>query len=134
MPHRKSLSLVWRKYPQRYRLVGTKCLTCGTHFFPPRDFCPKCRRKGEIVEHKMKGIGKIHSYTIVRVPQEGFELETPYILAIVELEEGPKLTTQICDIKLEEVSIGMPVKVTFRRICEDGNSGIINYGYKFTKL
>lgn len=133
MPHRKSLSLVWRKYPQRYRLVGTKCLTCGRYFFPPRDFCPHCRRKGKIVKYRMKGTGKIHSYTVVRVPQEGFELETPYILAIVELDEGPKLTAQICDVDPEDVTIGMPVKVTFRRISEDGDSGIINYGYKFTK-
>ncbi|MCD6414423.1 MAG: Zn-ribbon domain-containing OB-fold protein [Candidatus Diapherotrites archaeon] len=133
MPHRKSLSLVWRRYPQRYQLIGSKCLTCGTHFFPPRDFCPKCRRKGEIVEQKMKGTGKIHSFTVVRVPQEGFEMEVPYVLAVVELDEGPKLTAQIISVKPDEVSIGMPVKMVFRRISEDGDSGIINYGYKFEK-
>ena len=133
MPHRKSLGLVWRRIPQRYRLMGTKCLTCGTHFFPPRDFCPNCRRKGKIVEHRMKGRGTVYSYTTVRVPQEGFELEAPYILAIIQLQEGPRLTAQLCDVSPEEVYIGMPVKMVFRKITEDGDEGIIHYAYKFTK-
>ncbi|MCD4739897.1 Zn-ribbon domain-containing OB-fold protein [archaeon] len=131
MPHRKSLGLVWRRIPQRYRLMGTKCFTCGSHFFPPRPWCPKCRRKGKIEKHKMKGRGKIHSYTIVNVPQQGFDLEVPYILAIIELLEGPKLTAEITNTEPEHVSIGMPVKMVFRKISEDGDSGIIHYGYKF---
>lgn len=131
MPHRKSLGLVWRRIPQRYRLMGTKCNTCGRHFFPPRRFCPDCRRKGDIVEHRMKGKGRVYSYTNVHVPQQGFELENPYVLAVVELVEGPKLTAQVCDVSPEDVSIGMPVKVVFRKISEDGESGILHYGYKF---
>lgn len=131
MPHRKSLGLIWRRLPQRYRLMGTKCTTCGTHFFPPRQWCPTCRRKGKIVEHRMKGKGLVYSYTVVRVPQQGFAMESPYVLAIIELNEGPKLTAQICDISPEEVEIGMPVKAVFRKISEDGNTGIIHYAYKF---
>jgi len=134
MPHRKSLGLVWRRIPQRYRLRGTKCATCGAHFFPPRHWCPSCRRKGDIIEHNMKGLGNVHSYTVVKVPQEGFERESPYILALVELVEGPKLTAQLCDVSPGEVEIGMPVKMTFKRISEEGESGIIHYGYKFEPL
>ena len=47
----------WRKIPQRYNLIGTKCETCGRHFFPPRTFCPDCRRTGKIVDHKFAGFG-----------------------------------------------------------------------------
>ncbi|MDO5846055.1 MAG: zinc ribbon domain-containing protein, partial [Methanocorpusculum sp.] len=39
----------WRKIPQRYNLVGMKCETCGSVFFPPRAFCPHCRRDGKMV-------------------------------------------------------------------------------------
>jgi hypothetical protein len=119
--------------PQRYWMNGTKCSVCGTHFFPPRHFCPKCRRKGKIEEHRMKGKGQVYSYTVIRSPQQGFELENPYVMAIVQLYEGPKLTAQLCDVNQDEVKVGMPVKMVFRKISEDGESGIIHYGYKFTK-
>lgn len=132
MPHRKSLAAIWRKIPQRYRGDSTMCENCGTHFFPPRAFCPKCRRKSKIQPYSPSGKGKIHSYTVVHVAQEGFEREVPYALAIVELEEGAQLTAQICDVDLKDLRIGMPVEVTFRRISEDKHDGIIHYAYKFT--
>ena len=52
----------WRKIPQRYNLIGTKCETCGRHFFPPRTFCPDCRREGKIVDHKFAGKGTVVTY------------------------------------------------------------------------
>ncbi|HDJ27195.1 MAG TPA: transcriptional regulator, partial [Aciduliprofundum sp.] len=60
-----------------------------------------------------------------------FKLQKPYILAIIELEEGPRVTGQIVDAEPNEVYIGMPVRMVFRRIRQEGASGIIHYGYKF---
>ncbi|MCK4327569.1 MAG: Zn-ribbon domain-containing OB-fold protein [Candidatus Diapherotrites archaeon] len=134
MPHRKSLASVWRRIPQRYRMESTMCETCGTYFFPPRNFCPTCRRKSKIKHYAAKGTGKVYSYTVIHVPQEGFELEIPYVLAVVELDEGAKLTAQLCDVDLEDLKIGMPVEVTFRRISEGKGGGIIHYAYKFTPI
>jgi len=131
MPHRRSLAAIWRRIPQRYRMESTMCETCGTHFFPPRTFCPKCRRKGVLKPYKPNGRGRIYSYSIVHVPQAGFELETPYVLAIIELEEGARLTAQVCDVNFSELAIGMPVEVTFRKVSEGRNGGIIHYAYKF---
>ena len=45
-----SVARFWRKIPQRYNMLGTKCETCGRHFFPPRTFCPDCRRAGKIAD------------------------------------------------------------------------------------
>ena len=132
MPHRKSLASIWRRMPQRYRLETTMCETCGQYFFPPRNFCPTCRRKSKIKPCKAKGTGTVYSYTIVHVAQQGFEVEVPYILAIVELDEGAKLTAQLCDVDPEDVRIGMPVEVAFRRVSEAKGGGIIHYAYKFT--
>ena len=134
MPHRKSLSLVWRRIPERYNLIGKECKTCGTVYFPPRHVCPKCRRKGKIVERKLKGTGKVLTYTEVHVPPDGFEEQAPYIIAIVEFDEGASVTGQIVNCKKGEMRIGMPVEVCFRRISEDGESGIILYGFKFRPL
>ena len=59
---------------------------------------------------------------------------TPYILGIIELDEGPKLMGQLVGIDSENVKIGMPVEACFRKISEDGNSGIIHYGFKFREV
>jgi uncharacterized OB-fold protein len=134
MPHRKSLGAIWRRVGQRYRMGGTACENCGRAFFPPRTFCPDCRRKGRIVQKQMSGRGKIHSFTVVHVALEGFEQLVPYILAIIELDEGPRVTGLLCDVAPYDVGIGMPVQAVFRKISEDGDAGIIHYGYKFAKV
>lgn len=121
----------WRKIPNRYNLVGTKCNKCDSVFFPPRSVCPECRSVGKLESFSLDGTGNIVSYTEVRAPPEGFEDETPYIIAIVELDEGPKITGQITGYKPEETKIGRRVKVIFRRVGEEGSRGIIHYGYKF---
>jgi len=130
MPHQQSVSNVWRRYPQRYYLQGNKCQTCGTPYFPPRVVCPKCRRKGKLEPYQFDGTGKIETYTKVHVAPDG--MEAPYYLAVVTLENGARLTAQI--VGTETVEIGMPVKLMFRKIAEDGDSGLIHYGYKFTPI
>lgn len=124
----------WREIPSRYNLIGTRCDNCGKVFFPPRYLCPNCRRAGRPEPCQLKGRGKILSYAVIHVPPKGLEDQTPYVLATVELEEGPRLTTQITDCNPDEVKIGDEVEVVFRRINEDGDGGAIFYGYKFRPL
>lgn len=121
----------WRRAKERYRLLGSKCEICGSTFFPPTKVCPKCRRKGKIVPTEFSGKGKIYSYTIIHSAPKMFEKYTPYILALVELEEGPKVMSQIVDCKPEEVKIGMDVEVCFRKLFEQDEEGVISYGFKF---
>ena len=92
--------------------------------------CPGCRREGEIEEFKFSGNGEIVTYTVIHTAAEGFEGMTPYVLAIVQLEEGPRLTTQVvADVK--DMSIGMKVKPVFRKLGQSGERGMIYYGTKF---
>ncbi|AEF96975.1 Zn-ribbon domain-containing OB-fold protein [Methanotorris igneus] len=121
----------WRHIRERYNLIGVKCKNCGTVYFPSRILCPKCRRKTQMEEIKLSGKGKVYTYSVVHTPPKEFEKIAPYIIAIVELEEGPKVTAQIVDCDKDEIYIGMPVEAVFRRIKEDGEDGIISYGYKF---
>jgi len=125
-----SVARFWRKIPQRYNLIGTRCTTCGRYFFPPRSFCPDCRRAGKIVSYKFPGTGSVVTYTIIRTASEQFEQMTPYALAIVKLDEGPLFTAQLV-CSPEEVRIGMRVRPVFRRISTDGDSGVIHYGTKY---
>jgi hypothetical protein len=128
-----SVARFWRKIPQRYNLVGTRCGTCGRYFFPPRSLCPECRRAGRIVEHQFRGDGTVVTYTVVRSASEQFEHSTPYVLAIIRLDEGPRFTAQLV-CSPEEARIGMRVRPVFRRISTDGESGAIHYGTKYVPV
>lgn len=121
----------WRHIPQRYNLMGSKCTHCGEVFFPKRVICPECRRKGKLDDIKFSGKGKIHSYSIIHTPTEEFKVISPYVVAIIELEEGAKITSQIVDNNDEDVQIGDEVELVFRKIKEEGDEGVISYGYKF---
>jgi len=126
----------WRENPSRYNLVGVKCNSCGRHFFPPRAICPVCHRKsvGKMERVKLKGVGKLFSITEVHEGLEELNLQRPYILAMVELEEGARVTAQVIDCDACDLEIGMPVRATLRKLSEEGPSGVIHYGYKFVPI
>ncbi len=126
-----SIPRFWRNTQSRYNLVGTRCGKCNEAYFPPKRICPKCRRQSQLAKTKFAGTGEIVSYTVIHAAPEGFEKETPYVMAIVKLDEGPMLTTQIVDCDGLDVTIGMRVKSVFRKIREGGKEGLIYYGYKF---
>jgi uncharacterized OB-fold protein len=121
----------WREIPYRYQMIGTRCSSCEKVFFPPRSLCPNCRRAGKVEELTLSGSGEIVTYTVVRVAPEGFEREAPYVVAIVQLDEGPRITSQVVDCEPEDVAIGSRVRAVFRKINDEGPAGAIYYGYKF---
>ncbi len=123
-------SRYWREIPQRYRLEAAKCKNCGFIAFPPRLVCPRCQsRVFETII--LADAGKIVTYTIIRVPPHPFSDQAPYAVGIVELDDGVRLTGQIVDCAFEELKIGRRVKIEFRKIYEEGEAGVIYYGYKF---
>ena len=126
-----SLPLLWRRFPERYLMAGNKCETCGTSFFPSRKVCPNCRRKGKLVAEEMPRSGKIDSWTEVFSAPYGFEMETPYMVAIIELDNRAKVLSQVVDSKKEKIKIGAKVKKVFRKISDIDPEGPIAYGYKF---
>jgi hypothetical protein len=126
-----SIPRFWRSIKSRYNLIAIKCLNCGRVYFPPRAICPECRRKSRLEKIKLRGKGRVLSYTVIHSPPVGFENKGPYIMAIVKLDEGPCLTTEIVDCEQRDMKIGMQVERVFRKIREDGESGLIHYGFKF---
>lgn len=122
---------MWRNQRERYNLLGVHCEVCNESFFPTRKICPNCRRKGKLSEKAMPRTGKIYSFTLVTGAPVGFEYETPYFLAIIELDNGVKILSQVVDSDAEKVKIGQPVKAVFRRIQSGGEEDAIAYGYKF---
>jgi uncharacterized OB-fold protein len=120
----------WREIPQRYRYEAAKCAACGKIHFPPRLVCSACR--GTVfTKTTLAPEGEVETFTIIRVPPSGFGAETPYAVGIVKLDDGVKVTAQIVDVDLAELQIGQRVRVEFRRVQTDGESGILCYGYKY---
>ncbi|MBM4170724.1 MAG: Zn-ribbon domain-containing OB-fold protein [Ignavibacteria bacterium] len=118
-----------RDIPQRYRLEGGKCTKCSYIAFPPRLVCPKCKSKSFEPYHLSRE-GKILTFTIIKVGPDKFSKETPYVVAIIELNDGARLTTQVADCDVERVALGAKVKLVFRKIQDEGKSGLHCYGYK----
>ena len=100
----------WRHIQQRYNLIGSKCTTCGELFFPSRVVCPNCRRKGNLEPFQFSGKGKIYTYSIIRSAPDDFKKSAPYAVAVIELEEGAKLTSQLVDCDVDDIEIGDDVR------------------------
>ena len=79
-------------------------------------------------------IGKIISWTVIRVPPEGFSMFAPYPIVIVELEDGSHMTVQMVDWEKENLKKGQKVIVVVRRACESVEDGVISYGLKVRPL
>ncbi|MHB8605619.1 MAG: Zn-ribbon domain-containing OB-fold protein [Thermoplasmatota archaeon] len=128
-----TVSRFWREIDARYTLTGAHCKNCGHTMFPPRALCPKCRHAsvGKLEPKRLAGEGVVEEFTVVHKAPVGFELQAPYVMALVKLAEGPRVLAQIVDTKPGDVREGAKVRAAFRRINEDGEAGVVHYGYKF---
>ncbi len=97
------------------QLLITTCEDCGFRTHPPVPRCPSCFSE-RVAPAAVSGRGHVYSYTINR-QQWNPDLEVPYVLAIVELDEQPglRLLTNIVGMPVDEVAIDMPVEVGFVR-------------------
>lgn len=107
-----------------------RCSECGNVAYPPRARCGKCG-SSKFENYRLPEKGELLTFTVVRNPPKGFEKMPPYIIGVVKLEDGTVITSQITDVEPEEVSVGIKVEAVFRKVVEDGDSGIIQYAIKF---
>jgi len=97
----------------REQLLLTSCNSCGEVIWHPRPFCPSCS-SADVSWMPASGSGVIYSYTIVRVGAEAeYARQMPYVLAYVELDEGPRVLTNVVGVTEEDLSIGLPVRAVF---------------------
>jgi uncharacterized OB-fold protein len=101
-----------------HRLEIPRCNACGKFWFPPSQSCPHCLA-ADFSWVPVSGKGKVFSFvTFHRVYHPAFAKEVPYVVALVELEEGPRLLTNIVGVAPEAVVCDMPVKVVFDDVSE----------------
>ena len=98
---------------KQHELRVQKCAACGHHQFYPRLYCTACM-SDRVEWVKTSGRAKVLSYTIIYRPvTQAFAGNVPYVVAMVTLDEGPQMMTNIIGCEPEKVHIGMPVQVTF---------------------
>ena len=95
------------------RLMIQHCDDCDTAIFPPKPLCPKCW-SASVAWREASGQARIESFSVVyRAPNETFAPEVPYVVALVLLDEGPRMMTNIVDCPPEQVEIDMRVRAVF---------------------
>ena len=98
---------------RRGELVLPRCRTCSTVFFYPRELCPECL-SSDLDWVTASGRGRVYSYTIVHQPAHPtFRADSPYVYAIVQLDEGVRMVSNIVDCPHDELAINMPVAAVF---------------------
>ncbi len=109
----------WEKCRQ-HELWLRQCNDCQKAYFYPRDICPHCFSRNTTWV-KASGWGTLYTYAIVyRPPTPAFRDKVPYVVALVELEEGPRMPTNLVGIEPDpaKIKIGMPVVVDFEDVSE----------------
>jgi uncharacterized OB-fold protein len=104
---------------KRHELSLQKCEDCGTLRYIPAELCPRCQS-----EHSawtpVSGKGQVYTYTVIhRGPTPAYQADAPYVIAHVELDEGPRLISNLVGCAPGEVRIGMPVEVVYEDVSED---------------
>ena len=110
----------YEQFLKEEKIMGSKCKKCGALALPPRPICVSCLGS-ELEWVQFRGVGKLAAFTsIVVAPptmaKEGFGKNNPYVVGVVELEEGAKIVARITGVdakKPEEIKVGTPLKAEF---------------------
>ncbi len=105
---------------KRHTLLIQRCDDCATHYFYPRPLCPAClSRRVRWVE--ASGRGRLHTFVINHRPPRNFPVAAPFVIGIVELEEGARMMSHIVDVEPDPAAIRceMPLEVVFEDITEE---------------
>jgi len=96
-----------------------RCVTCSRYVFYPRSVCPHCL-SDQLEWQTASARGRLYSYTIVRrAMNPAFAADVPYVFAIVELKEGPRVTTNLINCAPEYARVDMPVKAAYDSVTSE---------------
>ncbi|MCH8090644.1 MAG: Zn-ribbon domain-containing OB-fold protein [Chloroflexi bacterium] len=101
---------------KEHRLLIQRCKECQRAYFYPRPFCPRCF-SFNVEWFEASGRGKLYSFVINHRPAPGFGPE-PYVIAVVELDEGPRMMTNLIDVEPDpdKISCDMPVRIVYEDV------------------
>ena len=118
LPNPSPISRPFWEAAKEHRLSIQRCLSCREYVFYPRTLCPHCGA-AELEWVDVSGKATLYSYTIARrATARPWDADVPYVIAIVELEEGVRMTTNIVGCAPEDVRIGMALVPEFQDVNE----------------
>ncbi len=94
----------------------------------------KSWRRQQTVKEMLGKSGKVVTFTNINVAGSEFKQFSPYVVVMVEFDDGEKTFGQLVDFEVEELQIGLPVKSILRKVAEHSEESIVNYGLKFKPL
>ncbi|MBI4640928.1 MAG: Zn-ribbon domain-containing OB-fold protein [Candidatus Tectomicrobia bacterium] len=98
---------------KRHELVMPRCKKCDHLFFYPRSECPRCF-SSDLEWVKVSGKGRLHAFTVVRQPANpAFTNDAPYVYAVVQLDEGPRMVSNVVECNIEDVRVDMLLEAVF---------------------
>ena len=119
LPRITSLTKEFWEGCKRHELLIQRCKDCGTYHHYPRSMCPDCG-SWNAEWAKVSGRGKVYTYIVAVQPfHPAFSGDVPYAVAIVELEEGVRMVSNIMDCGPDDIYIGMPVEVVYDDVTDD---------------
>lgn len=105
---------------REHQLLIARCAECSLPRFPPAGMCPHCQ-SAKVEWRRASGRGKVFSWIVVNhpVPKDIYRLDVPYVVALVELDEGVRMPTNIVGCDPKSIHADMPVEVTFDDVTPD---------------
>lgn len=98
---------------KRQELVMPRCKRCDHLFWYPREECPQCL-SNDLEWVKVSGRGRLHTFTVIRQPANpAFGDDVPYVYAVVQLDEGPRMVSNVVDCEVDQLRVDMPLMATF---------------------
>ena len=108
------------------RLLGSRCVACGTVMFPAREFCPACDATGMPESVALSDSGILHSFTVVHQAPPG--RATPYALGLVDLDDGVRVLAQV-DIAPADLDLGLKLRLDLRVVGAAEDHALIGYAF-----
>ena len=119
LPHPTPETAPYWEACREQKLLIQHCSACGHYQFYPRILCTECTSR-QVEWVSACGRGKVISFTIVRQAiSEAYAAEVPYVIALIQLDEGPTMMSNVIQSDPERLAIGMPVEVVFEAWSEE---------------
>ena len=116
LPAATPLSQPYWDGARAHRLLFQRCRACGTAWHPPMPLCPECHSP-DYDWQPAQGGGSIYTYTVVQhATHPAFTDQVPYVVAVVELDEGPRIVTNIKNCPVADVHGGQRVRIVFEDV------------------
>lgn len=113
LPILDSDSVLFWEACKRHELLIQQCEECGSYRYPPRPICPNCFSL-KARWNTSSGRGEVYTFTVARVPlTPEWAPDVPYVVGVIQLDEGIRIVSNVVGCKPEDITIGMPVDVTF---------------------